>query len=81
MMPSTKIERTAGPFSKLLVIDLTHVLNGPFGTTIRPKGSEAVLRGNVVSGKHAQLGFLAEQKSDSVFRILFEWFFPFQKVK
>ena len=23
-----------GPFSGLLVIDLTHVLNGPFGTTI-----------------------------------------------
>ena len=27
-------QRVAGPFSGLLVIDLTHVLNGPFGTTI-----------------------------------------------
>jgi CoA:oxalate CoA-transferase len=27
-------EKVAGPFSGLLVIDLTHVLNGPFGTTI-----------------------------------------------
>ncbi|WLE62474.1 CoA:oxalate CoA-transferase [Burkholderia plantarii] len=26
--------RRAGPFSNLLVIDLTHVLNGPFGTSI-----------------------------------------------
>jgi CoA:oxalate CoA-transferase len=26
--------QTAGPFSGLLVIDLTHVLNGPFGTTM-----------------------------------------------
>ena len=25
--------RPAGPFSGILVIDLTHVLNGPFGTT------------------------------------------------
>ncbi len=33
-MPSTQIERIAGPFSGLLVIDLTHVLNGPFGTTM-----------------------------------------------
>ena len=30
-MPVTE---TAGPFSGLLVIDLTHVLNGPFGTTM-----------------------------------------------
>jgi CoA:oxalate CoA-transferase len=28
------MEFVAGPFSGLLVIDLTHVLNGPFGTTI-----------------------------------------------
>jgi len=33
-MPAAKSERTAGPFSDLLVVDLTHVLNGPFGTTI-----------------------------------------------
>jgi CoA:oxalate CoA-transferase len=33
-MPNTTTEKTAGPFSNLLVIDLTHVLNGPFGTTI-----------------------------------------------
>ncbi len=32
MMPS--VEKTPGPFSDILVIDLTHVLNGPFGTTI-----------------------------------------------
>ncbi|WP_213767670.1 CoA:oxalate CoA-transferase [Caballeronia sp. dw_19] len=33
-MSSTQVERVAGPFSGLLVIDMTHVLNGPFGTTI-----------------------------------------------
>jgi len=33
-MPSSKSEKAAGPFTGLLVIDLTHVLNGPFGTTI-----------------------------------------------
>jgi CoA:oxalate CoA-transferase len=33
-MPSTQAQRVFGPFSDLLVIDLTHVLNGPFGTTI-----------------------------------------------
>ncbi|MDB5861767.1 MAG: CoA-transferase family protein [Ramlibacter sp.] len=33
-MPSSTTERVAGPFTGLLVIDLTHVLNGPFGTTI-----------------------------------------------
>ncbi|KJK23797.1 CoA-transferase [Burkholderiaceae bacterium 16] len=33
-MSSTQHKNTAGPFSGLLVIDLTHVLNGPFGTTI-----------------------------------------------
>jgi CoA:oxalate CoA-transferase len=33
-MPSTQTERVAGPFTDLLVIDLTHVLNGPFGTTM-----------------------------------------------
>ena len=33
-MPSPEPQRVAGPFSGLLVIDLTHVLNGPFGTTI-----------------------------------------------
>ena len=32
-IPSTRSE-PAGPFSGLLVIDLTHVLNGPFATTI-----------------------------------------------
>src|ERR1700746_557229 len=32
--PVAQHERTEGPFSGLLVIDLTHVLNGPFGTTI-----------------------------------------------
>lgn len=31
---SATINRPAGPFSDLLVIDLTHVLNGPFGTNI-----------------------------------------------
>src|SRR5882724_9931755 len=40
----------------------------------RLQGSEAALRGNVVSGKPTQLGFLTGQKSDSVFRILFECF-------
>jgi CoA:oxalate CoA-transferase len=33
-MPATEPKKTSGPFSGLLVIDLTHVLNGPFGTTI-----------------------------------------------
>jgi CoA:oxalate CoA-transferase len=33
-MPSSKSEQITGPFSGLLVIDLTHVLNGPFGTMI-----------------------------------------------
>lgn len=33
-MLSLETEQAAGPFSGLLVIDLTHVLNGPFGTTI-----------------------------------------------
>ncbi|WP_020176832.1 CoA:oxalate CoA-transferase [Methyloferula stellata] len=33
-MSSNKTEKTLGPFSNILVIDLTHVLNGPFGTTI-----------------------------------------------
>jgi CoA:oxalate CoA-transferase len=33
-MPPIKNEKTSGPFSNILVIDLTHVLNGPFGTTI-----------------------------------------------
>ncbi|MGI4983299.1 MAG: CoA:oxalate CoA-transferase [Janthinobacterium lividum] len=27
-------DRPAGPFSGILVVDLTHVLNGPFGTTL-----------------------------------------------
>src|SRR5713226_8163625 len=44
----------------------------------RPKGGEAALRGNVASGKHPQPRFLTEQKSDSVFRTLFEWFLPLQ---
>src|SRR5258708_36431121 len=29
-----RTDRTPGPFSGVLVVDLTHVLNGPFGTTI-----------------------------------------------
>jgi CoA:oxalate CoA-transferase len=33
-MPSSSDETKAGPFSGLLVVDLTHVLNGPFGTTL-----------------------------------------------
>lgn len=33
-MKPTEARRVDGPFSGLLVIDLTHVLNGPFGTTI-----------------------------------------------
>jgi CoA:oxalate CoA-transferase len=33
-MPPPEPQRVAGPFSGLLVVDLTHVLNGPFGTTI-----------------------------------------------
>jgi CoA:oxalate CoA-transferase len=33
-MPSPEPQRVAGPFSGLLVVDLTHVLAGPFGTTI-----------------------------------------------
>ncbi|WP_155301304.1 CoA:oxalate CoA-transferase [Cupriavidus necator] len=33
-MSSTHRKNAAGPFAGLLVIDLTHVLNGPFGTTI-----------------------------------------------
>ena len=33
-MSSTEPKKASGPFSDLLVIDLTHVLNGPFGTTI-----------------------------------------------
>jgi CoA:oxalate CoA-transferase len=32
--PGPAPKRVEGPFSGLLVIDLTHVLNGPFGTTI-----------------------------------------------
>ncbi|KWR91585.1 CoA:oxalate CoA-transferase [Cupriavidus sp. IDO] len=34
MMSFTHRKNAAGPFAGLLVIDLTHVLNGPFGTTI-----------------------------------------------
>jgi len=34
MMQPAQTERVVGPFTGLLVIDLTHVLNGPFGTTI-----------------------------------------------
>jgi CoA:oxalate CoA-transferase len=34
MPTATKSMHAAGPFAGLLVIDLTHVLNGPFGTTI-----------------------------------------------
>jgi CoA:oxalate CoA-transferase len=33
-MPSAEVKKVAGPFSGLLVVDMTHVLNGPFGTTI-----------------------------------------------
>lgn len=33
-MSPPQVALPAGPFSGLLVIDLTHVLNGPFGTTI-----------------------------------------------
>ena len=33
-LPGPEPERVPGPFSGLLVVDLTHVLNGPFGTTI-----------------------------------------------
>jgi CoA:oxalate CoA-transferase len=33
-MSSIKTEKASGPFSNILVVDLTHVLNGPFGTTI-----------------------------------------------
>jgi CoA:oxalate CoA-transferase len=33
-MRSSSDETKAGPFSGLLVVDLTHVLNGPFGTTL-----------------------------------------------
>ncbi len=31
---ATAMRRTGGPFSGLLIIDMTHVLNGPFATTI-----------------------------------------------
>lgn len=34
METTTTHARIAGPFSDLLVIDLTHVLNGPFGTNL-----------------------------------------------
>ncbi|WP_259328708.1 CoA transferase [Acetobacter pasteurianus] len=34
MMTETTAAKAKGPFDGLLVIDLTHVLNGPFGTTI-----------------------------------------------
>jgi TPP-dependent trihydroxycyclohexane-1,2-dione (THcHDO) dehydratase len=33
-MPSSSLKPVEGPFSGLLVVDLTHVLNGPFGTAI-----------------------------------------------
>ncbi len=33
-METSAPQPTPGPFSGLLVVDLTHVLNGPFGTTI-----------------------------------------------
>ena len=33
-LPGPEPKRVAGPFTGLFVIDLTHVLNGPFGTTI-----------------------------------------------
>jgi CoA:oxalate CoA-transferase len=33
-MPSTQPPKCSGPFEGLLVVDLTHVLNGPFGTTM-----------------------------------------------
>lgn len=32
--PPSPVERPRGPFSDVLVVDLTHVLNGPFGTNI-----------------------------------------------
>lgn len=33
-MTISDVTKTNGPFSGILVVDLTHVLNGPFGTTI-----------------------------------------------
>src|ERR1700730_6249386 len=33
-MPPPEPQWVAGPFSGVLMVDLTHVLNGPFGTTI-----------------------------------------------
>jgi hypothetical protein len=33
-MPASEFRPTAGPFSGITVIDLSHVLAGPFGTTI-----------------------------------------------
>lgn len=33
-MPSSPSQPAAGPFADLLVVDMTHVLNGPYGTTI-----------------------------------------------
>src|SRR2546428_8762516 len=42
----------------------------------RPKGGEAPLRGNAPSGKHPQPRFLTEQKSERVFRTLFERLLP-----
>src|SRR5215831_11929728 len=33
-MSASAPQPSSGPFSGVLVVDLTHVLNGPFGTTI-----------------------------------------------
>jgi CoA:oxalate CoA-transferase len=33
-MPASELRPTKGPFSGVTVIDLSHVLAGPFGTTI-----------------------------------------------
>src|ERR1700752_70164 len=33
-MSASALQPSLGPFSGLLVVDLTHILNGPFGTTI-----------------------------------------------
>ena len=41
-----------GPFSGVLVIDLTHVLNGPFGTVMLSDLGARVIKVATISASH-----------------------------
>ena len=57
-MKPTEAQRVDGPFSGLLVIDLTHVLNGPFGTTILSDLGDAL----ATDGDGAIVGFIGRTR-------------------